>query len=56
VTKPAGGAFCQDRNVAPVKFEKEVAIEATKPGFRRRSRTRWCEAGDRVLVDIFSDE
>ena len=55
VTKPQAGHFAK-QNVAPVKFEKEVAIEATKPGSGEEAGTDGVKAGDRVLVDIFSDE
>jgi large subunit ribosomal protein L3 len=55
VTKPQAGHFAK-QNVAPVKFEKEVAIEAGKPGAGEEAGTDGVKAGDRVLVDIFSDE
>src|ERR1700739_2247759 len=41
-------------NVPPVKMIKEVAIEPAKPGEGEEAVA--VKAGDRVLVDIFSDE
>ena len=55
VTKPQAGHFAKT-NVAPVKFQKEVAVELTKPGAEGEGATNGVKAGDRVLVDIFSDE
>jgi large subunit ribosomal protein L3 len=55
VTKPQVGHFAKS-NVAPVRLQKEVAIEAAKPGADVEAGTDGVKAGDRVLVDIFSDE
>src|SRR3984885_10577389 len=57
VTKPQAGHFAK-QNVAPVKLEKEVAIDAAKPGAtgEEAAAADGVKAGDRVLVDIFSDE
>ena len=54
VTKPQAGHFAKN-NVAPVKLQKEVAIEATKAG-DSEAGTNGVKAGDRVLVDIFAEE
>jgi large subunit ribosomal protein L3 len=55
VTKPQAGHFAKS-NVAPVRLQKEVAIEAAKPGAGEEAGTDGVKAGGRVLVDIFSDE
>ena len=55
VNKPQAGHFAK-KNVPPVKLEKEVAIEAAKPGAGEEAATDGVKAGDHVLVDIFSDE
>lgn len=55
VTKPQAGHFAKT-GVAPVRLEKEVAIDAAKPGAGEEAATDGVKAGDRVLVDIFSDE
>jgi large subunit ribosomal protein L3 len=55
VTKPQAGHFAKT-GVAPVRLEKEVGIEAAKPGAGEEAGTDGVKAGDRVLVDIFSDE
>jgi large subunit ribosomal protein L3 len=55
VTKPQAGHFAKT-NVAPVRLQKEVAIEVAKPGDESEAATDGVKAGDRVLVDIFSDE
>ena len=55
VTKPQAGHFAKT-NVAPVRLQKEVAIETAKPGAGEEAGTDGVKAGDRVLVDIFSDE
>jgi large subunit ribosomal protein L3 len=55
VTRPQAGHFAKT-NVAPVRLQKEVAIEAAKPGAGEEAGTDGVKAGDRVLVDIFSDE
>src|ERR1700739_4705801 len=54
VTKPQAGHFAKS-DVAPVKLIKEVAIEAAAPSADGESNGT-VKAGDRVLVDIFSDE
>jgi large subunit ribosomal protein L3 len=54
VTKPQAGHFAKS-DVAPVKLIKEVAIEAAAPSAEGESNGA-VKAGDRVLVDIFSDE
>jgi large subunit ribosomal protein L3 len=54
VTKPQAGHFAKS-DVAPVKLIKEVAIEAAAPSADGESDGA-VKAGDRVLVDIFSDE
>jgi large subunit ribosomal protein L3 len=54
VSKPQAGHFAKS-NVAPVRLQKEVAIEAAKPG-QDAETSDGVKAGDRVLVDIFSDE
>src|ERR1700761_1442472 len=55
VTKPQAGHFAK-QNVAPVKLQKEVAIEAAKAPAEGEGATDGVKAGDRVLVDIFSDD
>jgi len=55
VTKPQAGHFAKT-NLAPVRLQKEVAIEVAKPGDESEAATDGVKAGDRVLVDIFSDE
>jgi large subunit ribosomal protein L3 len=55
VTKPQAGHFAKT-SVAPVRLQKEVAIEMAKPGAGEEAGTDGVKAGDRVLVDIFSDE
>jgi large subunit ribosomal protein L3 len=55
VTKPQAGHFAKT-NLAPVRLQKEVAIEVAKPGAESEAATDGVKAGDRVLVDIFSDE
>ena len=55
VTRPQAGHFGKN-NVAPVKFQKEVAIELTRPGAEGEAAADGVKAGDRVLVDIFADE
>jgi large subunit ribosomal protein L3 len=56
VTKPQAGHFAK-QNVAPVKLQKEVAIEAAaKAPADGEPASDGVKAGDRVLVDIFSDE
>jgi large subunit ribosomal protein L3 len=55
VTKPQAGHFAKT-NVAPVRLQKEVAIEVAKPSAEGEAGTDGVKAGDRVLVDIFSEE
>src|SRR5579872_2303934 len=55
VSKPQAGHFGK-QNVAPVKFQKEVTIETAKAAGDGETATDGVKAGDRVLVDIFSDE
>jgi large subunit ribosomal protein L3 len=55
VTKPQAGHFAKS-NVAPVKFQKEVAIETAKAAGEGEAAADGVKTGDRVLVDIFSDE
>jgi large subunit ribosomal protein L3 len=55
VSKPQAGHFAKS-NVAPVRLQKEVAIEVAKPGAEGEVATDAVKAGDRVLVDIFSDD
>lgn len=52
INKPMAGHFAKS-NVPPVRVLKEVAIDATSPGGDHSDDVK---AGDRVLVDIFSDE
>jgi large subunit ribosomal protein L3 len=54
VTKPQAGHFAK-QNVAPVKFQKEVAIEGAKAA-DGDAAADGVQAGDRVLVDIFTDD
>jgi large subunit ribosomal protein L3 len=56
VTKPQAGHFAKS-DVAPVKLIKEVSVEAAKPAAEGETESNGhVKAGDRVLVDIFSDE
>ena len=55
VTKPQAGHFAKN-NVAPVRLIKEVGIEAAKPAAEGEESNGHVKAGDRVLVDIFSDD
>jgi large subunit ribosomal protein L3 len=60
VTKPQAGHFAKS-DVAPVRMIKEVGIETAKPGAAATEAAEGesnghVKAGDRVLVDIFSDE
>jgi len=55
VTKPQAGHFAKN-NVPPVRMIREVAVEtATKPADEGESNGS-IKAGDKILVDIFSDE
>ncbi len=55
VTKPQSGHFAKN-NVAPVRIIKEVGLEVVKPAQEGSETAVSVKAGDRVLVDIFSDE
>jgi len=57
VTKPQAGHFAKN-NVPPVKLVKEVAVEvaAAKTTGEGEEASGVVKAGDKVLVDIFSDE
>jgi large subunit ribosomal protein L3 len=55
MTKPQAGHFAK-QSVAPVRFQKEVAIEVPKAPAEGEAGTDGVKAGDRVLVDIFSDD
>jgi large subunit ribosomal protein L3 len=52
VSKPQAGHFAKN-SVAPVRLQKEVALEISKQSAEGDGAVK---AGDRVLVDIFSDE
>lgn len=52
INKPMAGHFAKSK-VPPVRILKEVAVEPTTPA---NDGTDDVKAGDRVLVDIFSDE
>jgi large subunit ribosomal protein L3 len=55
VTKPQAGHFAKN-SIAPVRMIKEVGVEAIKPVAEGEEAEVGVKAGDRVLVDIFSDE
>src|SRR6201996_1666469 len=57
VTKPQAGHFAKN-NVPPVKLVKEVPVElaAAKKSEDGEDASNGVKAGDKVLVDIFSDE
>src|SRR5277367_5099672 len=56
VTKPQAGHFAK-HDVPPVKLVKEVAVETAKPAAEGEVESNGSvKAGDKVLVDIFSDE
>src|SRR5580698_8421762 len=59
VTKPQAGHFAKS-DVAPVRLIKEVSVETAKAGAvaaeGEAESNGHVKAGDRVLVDIFSDE
>lgn len=55
LTKPQQGHFAKN-NVAPVRLIKEVGVEAIKPVAEGETPEVGVKAGDRVLVDIFSEE
>jgi large subunit ribosomal protein L3 len=55
ITKPRAGHFAK-QGVDPVKLVREVAVEVAKPTAEGEETNGHVKAGDRVLVDIFSDE
>ena len=57
VTKPQAGHFAKN-NVPPVKLVKEVPVElaAAKKSEDGEGTSNGVKAGDKVLVDIFSDD
>lgn len=55
ITKPLAGHFAK-QGVDPVRLVREVAIEVPKPGAEADETNGHVKTGDRVLVDIFSDE
>ena len=58
VTKPMAGHFAKS-NVPPVRLMREVAVEAGQPSCEGEDgeSSQWrVKAGDKVLVDIFSDD
>ena len=55
VTKPLAGHFAKN-DVAPVKLVREVPVETVKAPAEGEAANGHVKAGDRVLVDIFSDE
>jgi large subunit ribosomal protein L3 len=55
VTKPQAGHFAK-QGVDPVKLVREVPVETVKPAAEGETQNGNVKAGDRVLVDIFSDE
>ena len=54
VNKAMTGHFAKS-NVPPVRVVKEVALETAKPAAEGEAAVA-AKAGDRILVDIFSDE
>src|SRR5215472_9973779 len=55
VNKAMTGHFAKS-NVPPVRMIKEVAIEAPAAEAKDGAESNGIKAGDRILVDIFSDE
>ena len=59
VNKPMGGHFSKS-NVPPVKLMREVAVESAAPAKAEATdgepASNGMKAGDRILVDIFSDD
>jgi large subunit ribosomal protein L3 len=55
VTKPQAGHFAKN-NIAPVRLIKEVAVETAKAADQEQAAVESVKTGDRVLVDIFSDQ
>ena len=55
VNKPMAGHFAKS-SASPVKLMREVAVEKVKTSSDDESAQDGVKAGDRVLVDIFSDE
>ena len=56
VNKADDRATSPSRNVPPVKLMREVAYEAPAPAAEGEEAGAAVKAGDRILVDIFSDE
>jgi large subunit ribosomal protein L3 len=55
VNKPMAGHFAKN-NVPPVKLMREVPYEATAPAAEGEAAGAAVKAGDKVLVDIFSED
>jgi len=55
VNKPQAGHFAKS-NVPPVKLMREVGVEAPAKAAEGEQAESGVKAGDRILVDIFSDE
>lgn len=59
ITKPRAGHFAK-QGVDPVKLVREVGVEVAKPGAEGEEQNGngngHVKTGDRVLVDIFSDQ
>jgi large subunit ribosomal protein L3 len=55
ITKPLAGHYAKQGD-DPVKLVREVAIEVAKPGAEGEEQNGQVKTGDRVLVDIFTDE
>lgn len=55
IAKPQAGHFAKN-DIAPVKVLREVPVEVAKPAAEGQEQNGHVKTGDRVLVDIFSDE
>jgi large subunit ribosomal protein L3 len=55
ITKPLAGHFAKN-DVAPVKLVREVSVETVKAAAEGEESNGHVKAGDRVLVDIFSND
>ena len=55
VTKPQAGHFAKS-DVAPVRLIREFAVESSETNAEGGATADSTKAGDRVLVDIFTDE
>ncbi len=55
ITKPVAGHF-QKQGVDPVKLVREVAVEVEKAKADGEEQNGHVKTGDRVLVDIFTDD